>query len=117
MTTQFTDDEIETIKSLISEWGSDCPDTDSDKVQELRYKLGLSIRPTTEEIAAREKRYDEIRNSPYGKQMAEIMSASNQYLEKMAEDILGPNVLFDKTDFKIGSTLRIKMPTDYDKKD
>jgi hypothetical protein len=51
MTIQFTDDEIDTIKSIINEWGSDCPGTDYEKVKELEYKLGLSVRPTPEEIA------------------------------------------------------------------
>lgn len=51
MTIQFTDDEIETIKELICDWGSHCPSTDSDKVKELEYKLGLAVRPTAEELA------------------------------------------------------------------
>jgi hypothetical protein len=110
---QFTDDEIETIKSIICDWGSGFLDTDSDKVKELEYKLGLSVRPTPEEIAERERRYEEIRNSSYAKMIAELMSHTNNYLTKsIFSHILKPSP-FDETNFKIGTNLRIKLPNDY----
>ncbi len=105
---QFTDDEIETIKSIILEHGCDCPGTDSDKVKELEYKLGLSIRPTPEELAAHEKRMQEWRESDSGKAFVQALSYHNHLLE----DISGtPDVLFGS--MKIGSQLRIRLPNDY----
>lgn len=64
---QFTDDEIETIKDIINEHGSDCPGTDYDKVQELKYKLELDKRSTPEEVAEQEKRRKEFAESDLGK--------------------------------------------------
>lgn len=109
---RFSDDEIETIKSLICEWGSDCPDTDSDKVKKLEYKLGLSVKPTPEEIAERERRDEEFRNTSFAIMMKEMFKSCNRALiESMAK-----NVMFDETNLKIGSTLRIKLPNDFEVK-
>jgi len=73
--------------------------------------LGVSVRPTAEELAERERRYEEIRNSPFAKQQREILSASNYLLA----DIYKNNTadLFAVKNFKIGSTLRIRLPNDY----
>lgn len=114
MAITFTDDEIETIKSIISEHGSDCPGTDSDKVLELEYKLGLSVRPTAEEIAEQERKRKEWAESPYGKQMTEILNASNYLISDIYTNV---DVLFGVKDFKIGSTLRIRLPNDYNLKE
>jgi len=118
----FTDDEIETIKSLICEWGSDCPNTDSDKVQELKYKLSLEKRPTPEEIAEQEERNLIFRESPFAKQMAEILNNQNSYMEKMAQDLTRDNAFFTGVQWGnkdlVGSALKIRLPKDYNiKKD
>lgn len=116
---QFTDDEIETIKSIINEYGSDCPYTDYDKVKELKYKLGLSKRPTPEEIAEKERKQKEFNESPQGKLIAEMVARQNDLI---TAQLLSPNIfidqhLWDNENFKIGSTLRIKLPKDYQIKD
>lgn len=105
---QFTDDEIETIKDIIIDWGSDCPNADSDKVKELEYKLGLAVRPTAEEIAEQEKRRKEFAETPYGKQMAELFKMANNLMPDVYKT---PSILVGSE--KIGSTLRIILPTDY----
>lgn len=103
---QFTDDEIETIKSIINEWGCDCTDTDSNKVQELRYKLGLDKRPTPEEIEAYKRRMKEWRDSLEGKEFVAIANMHNKYLEDIANDLIKqPEILY--------GTLRIKLPNDF----
>ncbi len=107
---QFNDDEIETIKEIIREWGSDCPDTDYEKVKELEYKLGISVRPTAEEIAEQERRRKEWAESPFGKEMSKILNASNYLLNDIYKDV---DILFGETNFKIGSTLRIRLPNAY----
>lgn len=104
MAIQFTDDEIETIKSIINEWGSDCPGTDVEKVKELEYKLGLSIRPTPEEIAERERKRKEWAESPTGKLLTELF-----------ELYKGPDILYGSKEL-VGSNLRINLPNDYNVK-
>lgn len=122
---EFTDEEVETIKEIICEWGSDYPCTDYEKVQELKYKLGLEKRPTAEELAEQERKRKEFADSPFGKQMAEIMSRSNAYLEEfVTQAICKDNILFFSgpqwklEDFKIlgnaiGPNLKINLPEDF----
>ncbi len=114
----FTDEEIETIKSIICEHGSDCPYTDSDKVDELKYKLDLAKRPTAEELAEIEKRRKEFAESDLGKLTIAAFERSNAlFLAQQKEwdkDAAFINVSqWGKEDFKIGSTLRIRLPIDY----
>lgn len=111
MAISFTDDEIETIKSLISDHGHDDPDTDYNKILELEYKLGLSVRPTDEEIIEQERRRKEFVESPYGKQMMEIFKISDSYLIRQLENFNSVDVLYGTKNL-IGSTLRIRLPND-----
>lgn len=118
---QFTDDEIETVKEIICEHGSDCPSTDWEKVQELKYRLGLEKRPTPEELAEIERRRKEFAESATGKIFAELMAQTNeniaaQLLEQEKQNIFFAGEQWDKENFKIGSTLRIKLPIDYNVK-
>lgn len=105
---QFTDDEIETIKNIINEHGCDYPDTDSNKIQELRYKLGMDNRPTSEEITAYELRMKQWRESDSGKLFKEIMSSHNHLLDDIVKDLTKPvEILF--------GSIRIKLPNDFNK--
>lgn len=113
MTTQFTDDEIETIKSLICNHGSDCPGTDYQKVLELSYKLGLEQRPTPEELEAEEKRNKEFRESELGKRLAELFTITNVQSEKLYNRIIEDNIFCKNIQWPIGSELKIKLPNDY----
>lgn len=58
---QFTDDEIEIIKEVFSDWGSDMPYADYDKVRAIGVKLGVweEEKPPTEEELARRKAFQE----------------------------------------------------------
>lgn len=112
MAIQFTDDEIETIKSVLQEWGSDCPDTDGEKVQELRYKLGLEKRPTPEQIAEWDRKRKEWAESESGILFSKIMASADNYLEQIAKNLQAtPDILYDVTE--IGASLRIRLPNDY----
>lgn len=113
---EFTNDEIDTIKELLCDWGLDCPGTDSDKVQELKYKLGLEKRPTPEELAEKERRYKEFADSPIGKQMTALMNQSNKIALNLINDknfFSGSQLDFPLADAKIGSSFRIRLPTEY----
>ena len=110
----FTEAEIETVKSLLLDHGSDCPDMDSDALQALGEKLGVfqPIEPPTAEDL---KRREEYANSPAGKMMRELFEATNRSLaQSMAEQIMTKS-FFDGEQLggKIGSTLRIRLPNDY----
>ncbi len=115
---QFTNEEIETIKDIINEWGSDCPGTDYDKVKELQYKLGLRKRPTPEEIAERERRQKEFNESPLGKLNSQMFARTADHiaaelLENERTNVFLSGEQWDKNDFKIGSQLRIRLPQNY----
>lgn len=70
---QFTDDEIEIIKEVLADWGSDCPSTDYKKVQAIGVKLGV---------------WEEFKNNPYGQVMSKILNQSNEYLDNMAQNLM-----------------------------
>lgn len=69
---QFTDDEIETLKEILSDWGSDMPCADYAKVKALGVKIGVweEEKPPTEEEL---KRREEFINSPYGLLMSKLL--------------------------------------------
>lgn len=111
-TFELSDEEFEILKDLFSDHGSDCPYTDSNKLQALGEKFGIlePIQPPTEEEL---KRREEFRNSPFGLMMSKMLVSINM---SIVEDILKPNALienFGKEGAKIGSTLKIKLPNDY----
>lgn len=112
---QFTDDEIETIKDIINEHGCDCPGTDFDKVQELKYKLGLDKRPTPEEIAEQERRRKEFAESDLGKLTIAAFERSTALFLEQQKEWHKDNVFInsEQWDGKISSQLRIRLPTDY----
>lgn len=87
--TDFTDEEIETIKALILDHGCDYPSTDWDKIQALGEKLGCldPVPVPTPEQLERDRLFSE---SPEGKMMAEMFSrcavyAANDLLERKAD--------------------------------
>lgn len=110
---QFTDEEIETIKDVLNDWGSDCPGTDSNKVRALQVKLGLrepELPPTEEEL----KRREEFAKSPYGLMMSNLFIQTNDYYTKLAKEyteFYSGEVWGD--DAKIGTQLRIRLPKDF----
>lgn len=116
---EFTEEEIETIKDIINEHGFDCPGTDYNKVLELQYKLGLRIRPTPEEIVEQEKRRKEFAESDLGKLSAAMFERSNVLFLEQQKEWEKDQLFIDAggiqwpDNFKIGSTLRIRLPSDY----
>lgn len=78
---QFTDEEIEIIKEVFSDWGSDCPWANYDKVRAIGVKLGIweEKKPPTEEELARRKAFQE---SPLGIQMQEMFKRTNEMMVK-----------------------------------
>lgn len=62
---QISEEDFELIKDIINDWSSDCPGTDWEKVQELRYKFGMDIRPTPEELAEQERKRKEFAETPF----------------------------------------------------
>lgn len=118
MTTQFTDEEIETIKELICDWGSDCPCTDYEKVQELKYKLGLEKRPTPEELAEQERKRKEFSDSDMGKQLNAIFKSANDHMEKFAFEVMKPvNIFYSGEQWTKDQILKINAPEDYNIKE
>lgn len=118
---QFADDEIETLKEILSDWGSDMPCAEYTKVHAIGVKLGVweEEKPPTEEEL---KRREEFRNSPFGKQMAAMFSQTNEYLKKVTEDIMednsffsGEQCFFSGKQWPVGTTLKIKVPDDWNK--
>jgi len=55
-------------------------------------------------------------NSPYMKQMRELFSASNEYFNKIANELIKDVFYYDGSYWQktgvIGSTLKIKLPSD-----
>lgn len=85
--TDLSDEDVETIKEIISDWGSDCPVTDYKRVRLLAEKLGLwepEPEPTPEELAEREA----FRNSPFAIEMRRLFATANSYQERVAADLL-----------------------------
>lgn len=111
---QFTDDEIEIIKEVFSDWGSDCPSADYSKVHAIGVKLGVweEEKPPTEEELRKRKEFQE---SPLGKQIQELFSRSNDYMKKYADDVMRDNVFFSGEQWPVGTTLKIKLPDDWNK--
>ncbi len=127
---QFTDEEIETIKEVFQDWGNDCPYTNYDKVHAIGVKLGIweEEKPPTEEELQRRKEFAE---SPMGVVMSKMFKRANDYytkpvLEKnealkfmkgdAANHFQWPEE-FAKESVKIGSKLKIRMTSDYTKKE
>ena len=109
MQIELNDEELETLNELFNDWGSDCPDADYDKVQALAEKFGFwkpKQPPTEEEL----KRREEFANSPLGQLTRDIVKRA---YETIGKQLLEQKELFDKKDAEIGSTLRIKLPNDY----
>lgn len=110
----FTEAEIETIKSLLLDHGSDCPDTDSDALQALGEKLGV-YKPIEPPTAEELKRREELANSPAGKMMRELFEATNRNLAQSMADQIVDLSFFDGQQW--GDTLRVRLPNDYQVKD
>lgn len=111
---QLNEQEIEIIKELIADHGSDCPYLDSDRLRPLAEKLGVwePEKPLTEEEL---KRREEWANSPYGKIMSEMLTRVNK---NIVDNLLNNNMFYDdklwnKKEYKIGTTLKIRMPNNY----
>lgn len=112
----LTDDEFETLRDLFSDHGSDCPYTDSDKLQALGEKLGI-LQPIPEPTPEELKRREEFRNSPYGLMMSELMKSANATMARMLIDQQRDSAFMSGEqwgkDAKIGTTLKIRLPADY----
>ncbi len=111
---QFTDDEIEIIKEVFSDWGSDMPYADYDKVRAIGVKLGVweEEKPPTEEELARRKAFQE---SPLGKQMIAMFKQTNEamakaFLEQQEACSLFTGEQWSNTE---QTHLRINIPKDY----
>ena len=112
----FTDDEIETIKELISDWGSDCPFANHERVRLLAEKLGVwepEEPPTEEELARREA----FRNSPLGILSRKLFAQSIANAVKFNSQWLNDLKFVKSNDdgnyqwpVKIVSQLKIKLP-------
>lgn len=108
---QLTDQDIETIKELLRDHGSDFPNADCAAVQALGEKLGVyepELPPTAEEL----KRREEFVKSPMGIAMKEMFAVWNRYMAELAIIELMDGK-FWISDAENGSTLRIKLPNDY----
>lgn len=92
---QFTDEELEIIKEVFSDWGSDCPSADYAKVKLLGVKLGVweEEKPPTEEELKRREAYA---NSPEGIMMINLFKHTNLFFEKIAKEELMKDVEFWK---------------------
>jgi hypothetical protein len=79
-------------------------------VQDITYKLWEYV-PTAEQLA----RWAAFAETPYGKAMKEIFLRSNEAVSRMMADWEESNIFMDGTqwDGKIGSALRINLPTDF----
>lgn len=111
MNFELTNDEFETLKDIFNDHGSDCPYTDSAKLQALGEKIGILEpipEPTEEELKRREE---------FAKRMRPILEASNYLLEGVIKDLIKPNILYGEMKLPIGTTLRIKLPNGYVTKD
>lgn len=115
---QFTDDEIETIKSLIEDHGFDYGlEADFRKVEKLGEKLGLWIAtpdPTPEKLAEQEIKRKEFVESEFGKIMIGVFKQANENIAKQMLEWDKDN-LFTSDQFTIGSSLKVRLPVDYDK--
>lgn len=112
----FTDEDIEIIKEVFSDWGSDMPCADYDKVCAVGVKLGVweeETPPTEEEL----KRREEFAKSPYGLMMSKLFIQTNDYFNKMAEELIEQKEFFEGQqwgdDAKIDTQLRIRLPKDF----
>lgn len=88
MQIELNDEELETLKELFNDWGSDCPYADCIKVRALAEKLDFwepEQLPTEEEL----KLSEEFRNSPNGRLMTELFKQSNEMLIKLVVIIIG----------------------------
>lgn len=103
----FTNEEIELIKDLICDWGSDCPGADSKQVELLGQKLGVIEVRSEEEIEHERKRAEEFANSDAGKQIAAMMTLSNGYIDDLIKRQFDDKNLFN------GKVLKITVSNDY----
>ena len=109
---QLTPDEIEVVKALISDHGSDCPALSCKELRPLAERLGVwepELPPTAEELAQREA----FAQSPLGKQMIEMFRQCAKSLAKMETERLLTKSFFDEPQWKVGDTLRIRLPKEY----
>jgi len=113
---QFTDEDIEIIKEVFSDWGSDMPYADYNKVRVIDVKFGVREEeksPTEEEL----KRREEFAKSPYGLEMTKLFSQTNDYFNKLAEELVDQKEFFESPQWgdnaKIGTQLRIRLPKDF----
>lgn len=109
----FTDEDIEIIKEVFSDWGSDMPCADYDKVRAVGVKLGVweEEKPPTEEEL---KRREEFAKSPVGLKISELLNQSNDYYTKLdVEYVEFYSGEVWKDDSKISTQLRIRLPNDF----
>lgn len=114
---ELNDEEFETLKDIFSDHGSDCPFTNSEKLQALGEKLGI-LQPTPPPTEEELKRREEFRNSPYGLMMSKLFKQSNASLAKMLIEQQRGNAFISSVQWgeggaKIGTTLKIRLPNDY----
>ena len=114
---QLTPDEIEVVKKLIADHGSDSPSLESDELRPLAEKLGVwepEVPPTAEELARREA----FAQSPLGKQMIEMFARSAEWCAKEEAERLSERQFWESDavngyQWPEGTLLRIRLPNDF----
>lgn len=114
MQIELSNEELETLKNIYQDWGSDCPGTDYDKYKNLGIKLGWrepDFELTEEEL----KRREEFRNSSLGKLTSDLFKQANKkYIEMMKNWKQDAEFMKEtQQSVKIGSSLKIRLPYDY----
>lgn len=111
---QFTDEEIEVIKEVFSDWGSDCPGADYDKVKAVGVKLGVwePEWPPTEEELARRKAFQE---SPMGLIISEMFKQTNEAMAKafLEQQEAATSYFGEQWNDGEAKQLRIRLPKDF----
>lgn len=114
----FTDDEIETIKALISDHGCDYGlSADWSKIQALGEKLGC-LDPIPEPTAEQLERDRQFRESPNGIAMTEMLKRSNDamaamMLEQKSDFNFFRDVAWGTKKIKPGDVVRLNLPDDF----
>jgi hypothetical protein len=107
---ELSDKEVDLVRRLISDWGTDCPELSMSEIQPLAEKLGVwepEVPPTPEEI----KRREEFMKSPAGLAIAELFDRSNrQFAEDEAEKLMTKNYLSGVQWGEIGSDVKVRLP-------
>jgi hypothetical protein len=112
---EFSEQEVDTIRDLIRDWGSDCPDTDYDKVRLLAERLGVwepKKPPTPEQLEFLNK----LAPAPIKELTQKAALAWLMARRPLLYALTGSKEAGAGEEFaagKIGTQLRIRLPSDY----